>query len=194
MSCGDQLSSSYCLFEVFPDLRRWQTVIRKSQPATEDENAGRSTHCVFVLGRNDRHFVSGSTNQRVSYAPGKGNRYPPSKDSSHNRRVGNPPFKVKTSVCLRCVSAWSESYTRQGCTEWRIPNTTLLGHWKADRQLYDLRFHLPSLALFFNRKIIPQAIPRLSMLCSLYVHPKSSCSDPHQAICLGWQSYTQNQL
>ena len=101
MSCGDQVSSSYCLFEVFPDLRRWQTVIRKSQPATEDENAGRSTHCVFVLGRNDRHFVSGRTNQRVSYAPGKGNRYPPSKDSSHNRRIGNPPFKVKTSVCLR---------------------------------------------------------------------------------------------
>ena len=48
--------------------------------------------------------------------------------------------------------------------------------------------------LLFNRKIIPQAIPRLSMLCSLYEHPKSSCSDPHQAICLGWQSYTRNQL
>ena len=98
---SDQRSSWYCLFEDFPDLRRWQTVIRKSQPATEDENAGRSTHCVFVLGRKDGHFVSGRTNQRVSYAPGKGNRYPPSKDSSHNRRVGNPPFKVKN----KCVSA-----------------------------------------------------------------------------------------
>ena len=52
--------------------------------------------------------------------------------NSYNRRVGILPLKVKN----KCVSAWSKSYTRQGCTEWRITNATLMGHWNADRRLY----------------------------------------------------------
>ena len=91
----------------------------------EDQNAGRSMHCVFVLVSNDRHFALGRTNHRVSYPPGKANRYPPSKeDHIYNRRVGILSFKVKN----KRVSAWSKSCTRQGYTEWRISNLTLIGH------------------------------------------------------------------
>ena len=54
---------------------KWHT-IENRQPATEDENAGRSTHCIFVLVSNDRHIVLGRTSHRVSYSPGKANRYP----------------------------------------------------------------------------------------------------------------------
>ena len=64
----------------------------------EDQNAGRSMHCVFVLVSNDRHFALGRTNHRVSYPPAKASRYPRSEANSYNRRVGILLLKVATSV------------------------------------------------------------------------------------------------
>ena len=76
---------------------------RNRQPSMEDENAGRSMRCVFVLVPNATRFPLGRTNHRVSYLPGKANRYPPrKKDHIYNRRVGILPLKVKNKrvVCM----------------------------------------------------------------------------------------------
>ena len=75
---------------------------------------------------------------------------------------GSPTLRFSSISSVLGRSCLNSSLLRCACTYLRSSD--------------NLRFYLPSRAFASIRKITPQAIPRLyNGICSLYVHPKSSC-------------------